>query len=168
MSSSPTLQLILILQAFCHFTYVTTHSPTLPWLYLRHSSFSNPVASPTSQFILQPSFRFYYVTGFSLTSPGEPLMLKCLIRNSLQYLKKGYIRRLYGSQGSVVMEKLGIPGLENSSVHTGIPNSSLSVCRGTVEVGNVGIVGSFSRGSIVPPIIATRIYHYLPPQLHLI
>ena len=52
-----------ILQPFLHFTYVTTHSPTLPSLYLRHSSFSslpllylhhssfsNPsFASPTSQ-----------------------------------------------------------------------------------------------------------------------
>ena len=44
--------------------------------YLRHSSFSNPsVASPTSQRILQPFFRFSYVTGSSLTSPGEPPML---------------------------------------------------------------------------------------------
>ena len=55
-----------------HFTYVTTHSPTLPSLYLRHSSFSNPsVASPTSQLILQPFFRFSNVTG---SSPGEPPM----------------------------------------------------------------------------------------------
>ena len=39
-----------ILQPFRHFTYVTTHSPTLPSLYPRHSSFSNPsAASPTSQ-----------------------------------------------------------------------------------------------------------------------
>ena len=45
------------LQPFLYFTYVTTHSPTLPSLYLRHSSFSNPsVASPTSQFILKPFF----------------------------------------------------------------------------------------------------------------
>ena len=43
----------LILQPFGHFTYVTAHSPTLPSLYLRHRSFSNPsVASPTSQLIL--------------------------------------------------------------------------------------------------------------------
>ena len=35
---------------FRHFTYVTAHSPTLPLLHLRHSSFSNPsLASPTSQ-----------------------------------------------------------------------------------------------------------------------
>ena len=59
-----------------HFTYVTTHSPTLPSLYLHHSSFSNrSVASHTSQFILQPFFRFSYVTISSLNSPGEPSML---------------------------------------------------------------------------------------------
>ena len=40
----------LILQPFRHFTYVTTHSPILPSIYLRHSSFSNPsFASPTSE-----------------------------------------------------------------------------------------------------------------------
>ena len=64
--------LTLILQTFPHFTYVTTHSPTLPSLYLHHSSFSNPsVTSPTPQLIPQPFFCFSYVTGFSLTSPGE-------------------------------------------------------------------------------------------------
>ena len=69
----------LILQPFRHFTYVTTHSPTLPSLYLHHSSFSNPsVASPTSQFILQPFFRSSYVTSSSLNSPGEPPMLSGL------------------------------------------------------------------------------------------
>ena len=46
--TSPTS--LLILQPFRHFTYVTTHSPTLPLLHLRHSSFSNPsFASPTAQ-----------------------------------------------------------------------------------------------------------------------
>ena len=63
----------LILQRFRHFTYVTTPSPTFPSLYLRHSSFSNPsVDSPMSQFVLQPVFRFSYVTSSSFTSPGEP------------------------------------------------------------------------------------------------
>ena len=67
---------ILILQAFRRFTYVTAHSPTIPSLYLRHNSFSNPsVASPTSQLILQTFFRLSYVTGFSLTLPGEPPLL---------------------------------------------------------------------------------------------
>ena len=46
--ASPTSQFVL--QPFCHFTYVTAHSPTLPLLHLRHSSFSNPTfSSPTSQ-----------------------------------------------------------------------------------------------------------------------
>ena len=59
-----------------HFTFVTAHSQTLLSLYLRHSSFSNPsIASPTSQLILQPLFRFSYVTGSSLTSPGRPPLL---------------------------------------------------------------------------------------------
>ena len=44
--ASPTSQLIL--QLFPCFTYITTHSPSLLLLYLRHSSFSNPsIASPT-------------------------------------------------------------------------------------------------------------------------
>ena len=65
----------LVLQPFPHFTYVTTHSPTLPSFYLRQSSFSKPsAASPTSQFIVQPFFRFSYVTSSSLNSPGEPPM----------------------------------------------------------------------------------------------
>ena len=63
---------LLILQAFSHFTYITTHSPNLTSLYLRHRSFYNPsVASPTSQFILQASFHFSYVASSSLNSPGE-------------------------------------------------------------------------------------------------
>ena len=62
-------------EVFRHFTYVTTHSPALPSLYLRDSSFSNPsIASCTSQFLLQPFFRFSYVTSSSLTTPGEPPM----------------------------------------------------------------------------------------------
>ena len=62
-------------QPFLHFTYVTAHSPTVPSLYLRHSSFYNPsIASLTSKLILQPFFRFSYVTGSSFTSSGEPPM----------------------------------------------------------------------------------------------
>ena len=46
--ASPTSQLIL--QALPCFTYITTHSPTLLLLHLRHSSFSNPsFTSPISQ-----------------------------------------------------------------------------------------------------------------------
>ena len=70
------------LQPFHHFTYITAHSPTLPSLHLRHSSFSNPsVASPTSQLILQSFFCFAYITGSSLTSPGEPSMVSLAVVN---------------------------------------------------------------------------------------
>ena len=56
-------------------THSRAHSPTFPSLHLRNSSFSNPsVALPTSQLILQSLFRFSYVTGSSLTLPGEPPM----------------------------------------------------------------------------------------------
>ena len=57
-------------QHFRHFTYVTTHSPTLPSLYLRRSLFSNlSVTSPTSQLILQPFCRFIYVAAHSPILP---------------------------------------------------------------------------------------------------
>ena len=59
---------MLILQPFRHFTYVTTHSPTLPSLHLPHNSLSNPsVTSPTSQLTLQPFRHFTYVTAHSPT-----------------------------------------------------------------------------------------------------
>ena len=74
--SNPSFASLLILQPLRHFTYVTTHSPTLPSLYLRHSSFTNlSVASPMSQFILQPFLRFSYVTSSSLNSSGNPPMI---------------------------------------------------------------------------------------------
>ena len=61
---------LLILQSFRPFTYVPTHSPTLPSVYLRHSSFSNPsVAPPTSQLILQLFRCFTYITAHSPTLP---------------------------------------------------------------------------------------------------
>ena len=67
----------LVLQPFCHFTYVAAHSPTLPSLRLRHSSFSNSsVALPMSQLILQP-FCFTYVTAHS------PTFLLLLLRHRL-------------------------------------------------------------------------------------
>ena len=85
--ASPMSQFIL--QPFRHFTYVTAHSPTLPLLHLRHSSFSNPsfaahisfsklsVASPMSQLILQPFSHFTYVTAHSST------LLLLLLRHRL-------------------------------------------------------------------------------------
>ena len=86
--ASPTLQLILktsitspmsqlTFQPFRCFTYVSAHSPTLPSLHRRHSSFDKPfvtsptsrslynpsVASAPSQLILQPFHCFTYVTA---------------------------------------------------------------------------------------------------------
>ena len=91
----------LILQAFRRFTCVTTHSPTLPSLYLRHSSFSNPsVASPTTQFILQPFFRFPYGTSSSLNSPGEPPMSQTMLQ-SISTLKAGGHHAIQGQRGEV-------------------------------------------------------------------
>ena len=61
-------EMLLILQFFRRFTYVTAKFPTLPLLYLGHSSFSNrSVASPTSQLILQPFRCFTKVTAHSPT-----------------------------------------------------------------------------------------------------
>ena len=87
----------LILQPFSslHIRHSSFSKP--PSLYLRLSSFSNPsVASPMSQFILQPFrwftyvtvhfqpfFRFAYVTSSSLNSPGElPMVWKFLLQTS--------------------------------------------------------------------------------------
>ena len=57
------VKLCLILQPLHHFTYVTAHSPTLPPLYLCHSSFYSPsIASPTHR-------HFTYVTVHSPTLP---------------------------------------------------------------------------------------------------
>ena len=65
--SATLLSLLLCHKLFTEFN--SAHSPTFPSLHLRHSSFSNPsVASPTSQFILLPFFRFSYVTSSSLNS----------------------------------------------------------------------------------------------------
>ena len=69
---------LLIHQPLGHFTYVTTHSPTLPSLYLHHNSFSNPsIASPTSQLNLQRFRCFTYVTVHS------PTLVSLLLRHKL-------------------------------------------------------------------------------------
>ena len=94
------------LQPFCHFTYVIAHSPTLLSLYLRHSSFSNPsVASPTSQFILQPFFRsaelihqpfrnFTYVTAHSPTLSSLYLRHSSFSNPSVASLTSQFILQL--------------------------------------------------------------------------
>ena len=61
----------LILQPFGRFTYLTGHSPSLPMLHLRHSSFSKPsVSLPTSQLILQAFRLFTYITAHSPSLPS--------------------------------------------------------------------------------------------------
>ena len=64
-------EVLLIIQPFRRFIYVTAHYPTLLSLHLRHRSFSslaNPsVASYTSQVIIQALRRFTYVTTCSPT-----------------------------------------------------------------------------------------------------
>ena len=98
------------LQPFHHFTYITTHSPTIPSLYLRHSSFSNlSVASPTSQFILQPFFRFFYVTSSSLNSPGKPPMVGNFLSFKLDWIYWLLVftrrRRVIGISWSLIWSK---------------------------------------------------------------
>ena len=109
---------LLILEPFRHFTYVTAHYPTFPSVYLRHSSFSNPsVASPTSQFVHQSFFRIFYVTGSSLTSPGEPPMIEASRSKQLVLHNALHITR-----SSVIIIKLACltlgyePGVENLSL----------------------------------------------------
>ena len=68
--TSPTSQLIL--QPFRRFTYVTAHYPTLPFLHLRHSSFSNPsFASPTSQALHHLASRPWHYISTILTSKRQ-------------------------------------------------------------------------------------------------
>ena len=79
----------LYIYELCSFSNLSVTSS----LHLRHNSFSNPsVVLPTSQltlqsfrcftytsqFILQPFFRFSYVTSSSLNSPGKPSMLRII------------------------------------------------------------------------------------------
>ena len=55
------------------------------------------VASPMSQLILPPIFRFSYVTGSSLTSPGKPPMLLIeIFNNFLQELQDIYSNSKFG------------------------------------------------------------------------
>ena len=82
-------ELQLILQPLSHSTYVTAHSPTLPSLYLRRSSLSNPsVASSTSQPILQP-FR-HFIRHNSFSNPSVALPTSLLILQSFRYFT--YVR----------------------------------------------------------------------------
>ena len=80
--TSPTSHLILILQAFSHFTYITAHSdsPSFLSLHLHHNSFwfsKLSVTSPTSQLILilQAFCHFTYITAHSDSPSFQSLHL---------------------------------------------------------------------------------------------
>ena len=75
-SSAPLYIALLILQTFRHFTYGTTHSRTLPSLYLRNSSFSNPsVASPIT--VHFPSLLSLRIRRSRAHSPTFPSLHLC-------------------------------------------------------------------------------------------
>ena len=127
---------VRILQPFRHLTYITTHSPTLPSLYLRHSSFSNPsVASPTSQFILQPFFRFSYVTSPSLNSLGEPPMVYTStwpLLERISYTKQMYafhyvVSTTYGSSNSAWLFKCELFRLAFSKIDFTSQNDAITI-----------------------------------------
>ena len=57
-------------------------------------SFANPsVALPTAQLILQPLFRFSYVTSSSLSLPGEPPMSLAVYGKKTQFNAKVHCDR---------------------------------------------------------------------------
>ena len=91
--TSPTSQLIL--QPFSRLTYVTAHSPTLPLLHLRHSSFSNPsFAFPTTSQALHlihlvsrahsPTFPSLHLRHSSFSNPSVALPTSQLILQSFR------------------------------------------------------------------------------------
>ena len=117
----------LILQPFRHFTYVTAHSPSLPSLHLRHSSFSNiSVTSPSSQLILQLFRHFTYVTAhsrnlpslhlrhssfsnFSVTSPTSKLILQPFRRFTYVTAHSPTLPSLYLHQSSFSNSSVASP-----------------------------------------------------------
>ena len=101
----------LILQPSHRFTYVTAHSPTLPRLYLRHSSFYSPFVC------------FTYVIGTSPTLPGEPPMPLwwCLIYPwwfcNQQWLRPA--RLFERCKLALELKRLKTPGLGKSRIWRG-------------------------------------------------
>ena len=110
----------LILQTFCRFTYVTAHSPTLPSLYLRHRSFSNPsVALPTSQLILQPFRCFTYIKTHSPTLPSLYLRHSSFYNPSVasptsQFILQPFFSFSYVTSSS--LNSLGEPPMINAEL----------------------------------------------------
>ena len=116
--TSPTSKLIL--QPFLLFTYVTAHSPNLPSLYLRHSSFSNPsFASPTSQALhlvhmaeltLQPFRHFTYVKTHSPTLQSLHLRHSSFSKPSVASPTSQFILQPFFRFSYVTSSSLNSPG----------------------------------------------------------
>ena len=123
-----------ILQSLQRFTYVTAHSPNLPPLYLRHSSFDNPsvasptlqalhlhhssfsnpsAASPMSQVILQLFRCFTYVTGTSRTSPAESarhrgMKKQCVVDKCVTKITKFRSRYSFGQLLRILLRAVNL------------------------------------------------------------
>ena len=126
---------LLILQAFRCFTHVTAHYPTLPSLYLHHSSFSNPsVASPTTQLILQPFPRFTYITTHSptllslhyITAHSLTILLLLLHHSIFTYVTRGAAHALVRVY---VRCRFLYPVLAEKAVRFLLPFTTRSLCE---------------------------------------
>ena len=143
---------MVILQPFHHFTYVTTHSPTLLSLYLHHSSFSNPsVASPMSQFILQPFFCFSFVTSSSLHSPGKLPMtylgLTCCLLDS-----GGQCMRLLEEEPLGIRRRMWCQHDKPSPQFAGLVHAALTNTFGNRWIGRGGPVNWSARSLDLTPL----------------
>ena len=152
----------LILQAFCHFTYVTAHSPTLPSLYLRHSSFSIPsvaspssqneqssfyklsVTLPTSQLSLQPYHCFTYVTAHS------PNLLSLLLRHRVELILQRSRHFTYITAYSPTLPSLYIRHSSFSS-HSIASRTSQLILQPFTRFSYVTEQSSFSNLSVTSP-----------------
>ena len=76
------------------------------------------VTSPTSQLILQPFFHFSYVTGSSLTSPGEPPMVwnAFALRGSHKKCQEMLDQGIEPANWYPQTEKLCVPGRHFSTI----------------------------------------------------
>ena len=104
---------MLIVQPFRHFTYVTTHSPTLLLLHLRHSSFSNrSFASPMAQalLILQPLRHLTYVKTHSPTLPSLHLHHSSFSNPSVASPTSQFILQPFFQFSYVTSSSLNSPG----------------------------------------------------------
>ena len=104
----------------------SAHSPTLPSLHLRHSSFSNPsVPSPTSHLALQPFCRFIYA---SHALHQRHLASRPLVRPPLElisrYVTEFYKENVYGVY--IIFLFITLKFLSEGDMKTGISVITLS------------------------------------------